>query len=242
MSGPEIHTAPSAFADLYLRVREKEKRILSDEEVFLLPDTLRENPHAGEWELRKDAMSRLIKYFKNKKQALTLLEVGCGNGWLAHRLSLLHPISVTGLDVNETELKQAARVFAAITNLDFYHGSIDDLIVSKNRFDVILFAASIQYFPSLAEILHKAMQLLQPGGEIHILDSPFYDMDELQPARQRTRQYYDELGFPGMATFYFHHCKADLKNFRHYILHKPGSMFNLFRENKNPFPWYCIKK
>ena len=57
------------------------------------------------------------------------------------------------MDINSTELQQAQRVFRNRSNARFLYGQIDSDIDKDEKFDVILFAASIQYFQSLKEIL-----------------------------------------------------------------------------------------
>src|SRR5882757_2465665 len=74
------------------------------------------------------------------------------------------------------------------------------------QFDCIVFAASIQYFPSLKKALYKTLSCLKPGGEIHVLDTPFYKPENLERAKRQTLAYYTSFGYPEMADYYFHHC------------------------------------
>jgi len=98
-----------------------------------------------------------------------------------------------------------------------------------------VFAASIQYFKSLKEIVNSALQHLTLQGEIYILDSPFYAIEEVFPARLRTRKYFSELGFPQMSRYYFHHRLRDLKSYNCKILYNPRSWINKLLFRKNPF-------
>jgi ubiquinone/menaquinone biosynthesis C-methylase UbiE len=146
---------------------------------------------------------------------------------------------VAGIDINEAELKQAGRVFGD-KNLQFIYGGIGS--VDLIEFDQIIFAASIQYFSSLKEIIGMAMQKLNPHGEIHILDTHFYKKGEIKEAQQRTIDHFTELGFPEMSAFYFHHSIDELNSFPNEILYQPSFFQKKLFNSKNPFPWICIRK
>jgi len=115
-------------------------------------------------------------------------------------------------------------------------------ILSDRKFDVIVFAASIQYFPSLQAILGLSSERLHPGGEIHIIDTAFYKPVELTGAKQRTASYYRSLGYPEMANYYFHHSLKELDVFRYQLLYNPWSLQHKIFGSKHPFPWICIKR
>ncbi len=148
---------------------------------------------------------------------------------------------VIGTDINFTEIQQAARVFHDISNLHFIYGNAESGMFEDRQFDSIVFAASIQYFPSLTGIINSALKLLKPKGEIHIIDSHFYSLAELGAAKQRSLLYYQAAGFPELADWYFHHNLDDLDSYNYSVLYDPESLFNRFLRNKNPFPWIRIQ-
>lgn len=228
------------FEEKYISLRKKENRLYTDEQVRWLPEIERSHPHFKEWEARKNSCDKLIQHLSNKKTALNILEVGCGNGWLCHHLSKIPGSNIAGTDINKTELDQAKRVFRDAENLEFFYGGIDNERIRNEKFDAIIFAASIQYFPSLDDIVPAALRLLNADGEIHILDSHFYKAPELEAARQRSFDYYRSLQFEEMSGYYFHHCIDELKWYKHKILYNPDLFVNRFAKNKNPFPWICI--
>nr|MDQ3007726.1 class I SAM-dependent methyltransferase [Chloroflexota bacterium] len=96
--------------ELYLRLREKEGRLYSDETVARLPVTSARHRLAAEWRARTKSASRLTRYLSARPRQLSILELGCGNGWLSNLLSKAGH-SVVAMDQNRFELKQAARVF-----------------------------------------------------------------------------------------------------------------------------------
>jgi ubiquinone/menaquinone biosynthesis C-methylase UbiE len=229
-----------SFEDLYIALRSTEKRLYTDQEVYNLPEISNHHIYAKEWIIRRASCHKLAKYLK-KKSSLSILEVGCGNGWLTHQLSKLPGSRVTGIDVNDRELNQAKRVFHMQKNLKFINCDVKELIGHENRYDIIVFSASIQYFQSFNKIVNDAIRLLNKEGEIHIIDSPFYQGVEVNEARIRTKEYFFSIGFPEMQNHYFHHSVDDLKGFSHSILHNPNSLINKLSRNKNPFYWIRIR-
>ena len=241
MTAAATHTEPAGFEQLYPAVRKKEGRIYTDQEVLGLPEIAKRHSHYTEWMIRKESCRRLKQYFENRKTALQILELGCGNGWLARRLAEIPRSQITGADINNTDLQQAERAFYHIPNLQFIAGGILAEEIRDTGYDFIVFAASIQYFSSLKEIINLALGKLKANGEIHILDSNFYKSEEISAAKERTANYYSGLGFPEMTKYYFHHTIDELHSFSFKILYRP-SLMNRLSNNKNPFPWICIKK
>ena len=218
-------TAPNREKErLYTEVRRREGRLLPDEAVRQLPNA--KGPLAGEWRRRRRSFERFLAYCRQKAPpdgtALRILDLGCGNGWMANRLAENPARDVWAVDVNEEELAQGARLFGR-DNLHFGYADL----VSRNdipatvpgmafrdtgTFDLVVLAAAVQYFPDLTDTIHVLKACLNPGGEIHILDAPFYpDEAAREAARQRTLQYYTSVGVPEMAAFYHHHLWADVK-------------------------------
>ena len=230
-----------SFEQQYIALRSKEQRIYTDQEVARLPEIGPSHVHYKEWVIRKNSSQHLIQYLKRKKQSLNMLEIGCGNGWLSSRLSDTGNCRVTGIDINSTELRQAERVFHGKKNLSFVSGDIRSGILNNAGFNIIVFAASLQYFSSLSEVFLAAFNHLHAGGEIHIIDTRFYRKEQLEAARQATRDYFCSLGFAGMASHYFHHCTEDLKKFNPQILFSPDSLKSKVFGNRSPFYWVSIK-
>ncbi len=242
MNTLEQYIISGSFETLYTQLREAEGRIYKDEEVAQLPVISSSHVHYKEWLIRKRSSEKLIAYLKKKKRPLDILEIGCGNGWLSHRLSEIPGSKVIGTDINFTEIQQAARVFQHIPNLHFMFASLEPGIFKTEEFDCIIFAASIQYFESLKDTIQNVIPLLKPRGELHIIDSPFYPTQELLAAKQRSRHYYEMIGYPEMTEHYFHHSLDDLKSFHYKIRHNPESVFNMFTKNKNPFHWIGVPR
>lgn len=241
IKNPPVGATKFLFEQEYIRLRSREGRIYTDAELQQLPEIAATHRYAEEWKIRKRSAQKLLKYFQQKKNAFHILEPGCGNGWLSNFLATDRRHQITGTDINETELVQAIRVFGIQPNLRFISGSLDHPALSKEKYDAIVFASSIQYFESLPEVIKQCITLLKPGGELHLLDSPVYQQKDLAAARERTKKYFNESGVPGMAAYYFHHSWEELSGLPYTILSKPASRFRLFKKNQDPFPWICIQ-
>ncbi len=241
MNSSATYTAAEEFEQLYTRLRQKEGRVYSDEEVVILPNLDNTHPHYKEWLIRKNSCRALLSYIKQRDTVLSILEAGCGNGWLSARLADAIDAEVTGLDINTSELEQAKRVFGKKAGLKFIKGSLETEALKNEKFDLIVFAASIPYFSSLKETISMAFEHLTLLGEIHIMDSPFYQQQEIEAAKKRTKEYFHALGFAGMEKYYHHHTLGELEPFQYKILHHPFSWKNKLSIKKNPFYWITIK-
>lgn len=230
--------------ELYLRVREKEGRLYPDSIVRRLPHMPPDHPLSTEWHIRADSCRRLKRYLDSLERPLSILEVGCGNGWLAYNLSLNPATHIWGIDRYSSELAQAARVFNT-HNLKFLTADIFASPFDSRTFDIVVLASVIQYFPNLPRLIHTLKSLKKTSGEIHLLDSPLYQPEEIPGACQRTCAYYATLGIPEMADHYYHHSLTVLFEFSPDWLYRPESWLarlkRLIGQSVSPFPWLVIR-
>jgi len=236
------------FQENYINIRKAENRIYSIDFIRNLPEVPKGTPHYHEWRVRRKSAQNLLQYLNKKKNGATILEIGCGNGWLAHLTAASsNDYNVVGLDVNLFELKQASEAFCDSSKVQFVHGNILDDIFVRDSFDVVILAASIQYFNNLQELFEHILPLVKNTGEIHILDSPFYSAGHLSEAKKRSTQYFAKLGYTEMEKYYFHHPLDSLKEFKFDIQYDPGTVTNRvlrkwFIKDLSPFPWIRIQK
>jgi SAM-dependent methyltransferase len=230
----------ASFEDAYLRLRKKEHRVIEDTDVLALPH-LHHGPHQKEWRLRAKSARRFMHFLQKKSNLHTVVEIGCGNGWFTHLISKNTQALVYGTEVNKPELAQAHRLFGS-EKTRFVEFNLATAQWPFERPDLIVFNASIQYFPSLPGILQQALLQLNLGGQVHIIDSPFYAPTELAAARERSASYFKNMGEGDMENFYFHHSVEDLQPFQPTYLYKPPP-FPMNRIIKDsPFPWISITK
>ncbi|MDB5253489.1 MAG: class SAM-dependent methyltransferase [Flaviaesturariibacter sp.] len=233
----DTHTS---FAASYIALREREGRLYSDEELACLPTVRPGHPLLREWATRGASAERLCRYLRRKRRSLRILEIGCGNGWLSNKLAQVPGAIVTGTDINELELTQAQRVFHR-PNLSFSAGGLDRLHVSEG-FDIVVFAASFQYFQEPSRTLGEALSRLCDAGEVHIIDSHFYSPASARTAAARSRSNFEEKGFPALAGSYHHHTWDSLGSFRPAVLNRLSLFAKRLQKNGCPFPWVRITK
>ena len=233
------------FESLYLKVRKKEKRVYSDDELRNLPFASESNPHKNEWVIRAKSFLRFRKYLESKNQSQNIFDLGCGNGWFSGQLSKSFNHKFYCFDVNITELNQGRRVFES-ENLVFIYADIFSTEFPANYFDIVILNASIQYFAEIKTLLHKLLSLIKLNGEIHIIDSPIYSEHETLNAKQRTQDYYSSLGFPEMINNYFHRSWNEFSENNFEILYSPNSaklkLKKMLLTKDSPFPWIRIRR
>jgi len=232
------------FEPVYLKVRDKEQRVYSDEELKYLPFATEKNPHIDEWKLRAKSFLRFKNYVKYRKDRLKILDLRCGNGWFCGQMVKYFDHDFYGIDVNLTELEQARNVFNS-DKIKFIYADIFSIDIFSEPLDIITINAAAQYFPDLKTLINKLLNFLNPSGELHIIDTPFYSAKEVEQAKKRTESYYQAIGFPDMAENYFHHSLTDLSEFKTDLLYNPNSLFKRITNtiiNDSPFPWIRIKK
>lgn len=228
----------AGFSKYYLAVREKEHRILTDAEVRKLPYLERD-----EWPYRIKSTERFLAYISKKNEPMNMLTIGCGNGWFSNKIAAIDTKhEVIGLDVNREELEQAARIFKK-ENLHFVYADIfkaSEMFASK--FDIITLNGAIQYFEDFQGLISLLESFLTSNGEIHIIDSPFYKTSEIAAAKERTKEYYTELGVPEMAKNYFHHNEDLIANFDVLYTYKRNIIHKILGKKDSPFSWYRLTK
>ena len=239
----EYRSDPADYREkeqLYLEVRRREGRVPTDASLLQFPDVQTPATLAKEWRWRKRALARLVNYLKKQydNQPMRLLDLGCGNGWMSNQLALQPQREVWAVDLNETELEQGNRVFQR-KNLHFVYADVLQGALQEQSFNVIVLAASVQYFPDLRELLTVLRRLLAANGTIHLLDSHFYANEaERQAARQRSLMYYQQLGVPEMEKFYHHHLWKEAQELGAVNLNGRSGVYLRQRLGYlSPFPW-----
>lgn len=238
-----VHISPSAVANFgdfeknYLEIREKEKRILSIEEIRKLPFIASNSADYDLWRTRRNNINRFLKYLEKKNKQLKILDVGCGNGFFAN-LMQKQGHYLMGLDVNIVELNQAVEAFGA-SNITWVYADILSDNLPENKFDIITFCGSFQYFENPKKLLSLCKELLHVGGEIHIIDSPFYHETEIEAAKQRSKEYFHTMETDAMNK-YFHHNSFNIFEDYHIALKYKPNMFltKIFKDS--PFPWIMV--
>jgi SAM-dependent methyltransferase len=237
--------ASTDFEKEYIAIRAKENRLYSDEIVSVLPEYSGHPALEREWLARKSSTQKLLRYLDDKKPWRNFLELGCGNGWLSHQLVKTDSREVTSLDINRKELEQAARVFKHAENITFVYADIFTAPLGRGAFDCIVLGSCIQYFRDAPSLLNRLLDLLSENGEIHILDSPLYNNEDMPGAQARSREYF-RVQHPEMESFYFHHGWNIFDGLNFSVLAAPSpkfyALFQRWLPVRSPFAWIRIKK
>jgi 2-polyprenyl-3-methyl-5-hydroxy-6-metoxy-1,4-benzoquinol methylase len=195
---------------LYEAVRSREQRIHADEVVRDLPASGGRTAHPAEWRVRARSLAELLSALRLHGSGLRVLDIGCGNGWMSAALAA-EGHSVVALDMHGIELEQAARVFAD-RDVTWCLGDPRDTVLPSAHFDVVVFAASLQYFRDLPALFERVFPLLRPKASVHVVDTMLYpDRTAADAALERSRAYYATLGAGEMAGHYHAHCLDDLR-------------------------------
>ncbi|HLY05362.1 MAG TPA: class I SAM-dependent methyltransferase [Rhizomicrobium sp.] len=177
-------SVPSAdFCQEYTRHRANEGRALSGKQLRSLP-YLREGALARQWAVR----ARTFETFMNRileplaaHGPIHLLDLGAGNGWLSHRVAG-YGNDVVAVDIRDDDVDGlgAAADLASDASAPFQRvkASFDNLPFDDNRFNLVVFNASLHYATDLARALTEASRVTRSGGCVAVLDSPFYRSDQ----------------------------------------------------------------
>ncbi len=236
----------SRFEENYIALRLKENWISDIDTLHSLPDVSKQNVNYKFWMMRKDTAKRFEKYLSQKNTPTKILDLGCGNGWFTNMLAQHTQAEIVcGVDINITELKQAATTFSS-KKTHWLYADIFQAELPENYFDVITLNASFQYFFNAEVTIQRLLALLKSDGEIHILDTPFYSMPEIAKAKERSANYFTEQKSEEMSNFYYHHSLEELKKINYQIFYAPSKNWNRIKsflgKYSSPFTWVIISK
>lgn len=245
-----IASDPARFAAgeaLYLAAREREGRRLDADAVRRLPEPPPGSPFAREWRTRASSARRLLAHL-SRRLARVVLDLGCGNGWLAARMARSLGARVTAVDVNRSELTLAAEAFTGVEGLELVLADVFEDCLPRGTFEAAVVASAAQYFPDLPRLLRRLFELLAPGGEVLLLDGPLWrSASEAAAAAARSRLHYDGVGAPDLASAFHHHERAVLAPFGprwYYLPERPVARFarRVLRRPCSPFPFVGIPR
>ena len=103
---------------------------------------------------------------------LRVLDLGAGNGWLAHRAAVAGA-EAAALDVRADRVDGLGAAPAG-SPMERIVASFEAIPVSADAFDVVVFNAALHYAEDLGAALGEARRVARVGARIVVLDSPFY--------------------------------------------------------------------
>jgi SAM-dependent methyltransferase len=88
-----------------------------------------------------------------------ILEIGCGNGWLAERLLSFGP--VTGVDIADAAIQEARR---RVPSAEFHSGNILEMGLPHNSFDVVVTLETFSHVADQPKLIEVIANLLRDRG------------------------------------------------------------------------------
>ncbi len=110
----------------------------------------------------------IYDYLKNKEYE-SLLDIGCGTGYLIDMLSKEHEAEYIGLDLSSEMVNYANS--KNINNAKFLEGRSDMLPFEDDTFDIVTCSQSFHHYPETDKPLQEAFRVLKKGGLYIISDT-----------------------------------------------------------------------
>lgn len=98
----------------------------------------------------------------------TILDVGCGNGYIVRALANRLPdATVMGIDISDSMLTRAkAATPDTLYNAVYYRGTIHDEALTEERFDLIFGMESLYYLTPVKDALKRLVEILNFEGQL----------------------------------------------------------------------------
>jgi len=120
------------------------------------------------WYIEKVELKTFEKFGLELRGA-DILEVGCGNGYAASRITACGVRSYTGLDIMPEQLEIARK--RNLPNACFVLGSADDLSAFPDKsFDAILDFCILHHVEGCRTFFDESRRVLKDGGSIYVAD------------------------------------------------------------------------
>lgn len=167
------------FIQDYQSIRRLEGRGDRDPEYYRsLPFNDLTGKWRDDWRIRSKSFTTflnriLIPIESQLNRPLKIIDMGAGNGWLSNRLaSRGHSVIALDLLINPEDGLGAWIYY----NTRFFpvQAEFDSLPFLPNQFDLIVFNASFHYSIEYIVTIQEALDKTVPGGQLVIIDSPFY--------------------------------------------------------------------
>lgn len=197
---PERQTYYQTFAKQYVEVRRAEGRSRTDSEYYLnLPFKDLSGRFRYQWKIRSKSYQALSDYLTTNSNlsntGLRIVDLGAGNCWLSHRLTVSGH-TVVAVDILDDEGDGLGAFRHYKSKLVPVQAEYDALPFSPAQFDVAIFNASFHYASNYPATLTETLRVLKAGGSVVIMDSPLYK-DEgsgKQMVEEQNRFFTDRYG------------------------------------------------
>jgi SAM-dependent methyltransferase len=193
------------FLREYSTVREAEGRGSNSSDYYLaLPYRDVTGHNQSQWRIRGRSFRTferdVLPFIERKGEALRVLDLGAGNGWLSYRLALRghSPVAVDLLTNNRDGLGAASHYREKLRTLfPRFRAEHDRLPFGDDQFECAIFNASFHYSENAADTLKEAVRCVRDGGLVVIIDTPWYSEEKsgLQMIKERKSAFKKRFGF-----------------------------------------------
>ncbi|MDI9335579.1 MAG: bifunctional 2-polyprenyl-6-hydroxyphenol methylase/3-demethylubiquinol 3-O-methyltransferase UbiG [Gammaproteobacteria bacterium] len=167
-----------------------------------------------------DLRSRWIAQWVDLKGRL-VLDVGCGGGLLADRLSRIYKAKVVGLDLDSQAIAVAKQHAQAVQNesVDFFNKGIADLLLDRqysHKFDVVTCLEVLEHVANPIEMIRGCSELVKPQGWVF-----------LSTLNRSATSYFESVV---VAEYLLNLLPKGLHDYNHFI--KPSEMAEYCRDSE----------
>ena len=117
------------------------------------------------------AHASIYEFAARYTTGLRTLDAGCGTGYGSYFLATRGAAEVTGIDIDNSNLRFARRRYEA-TNRRFCHGDLENLAFPRSSFDVVVASNSIEHLLEPGRFLDGLKTILNHDAGIAILAVP----------------------------------------------------------------------
>lgn len=122
------------------------------------------------WFQRLFDLPVLLKWARLPRRA-SILEIGCGNGDLAHYLTeKIKPKSMIALDINPQRIAHAEMHYGKDPRLIFQVGNVTNLPFNSSTFDAVIEINTLHLITDWQKALREIRRVLKPRGKLLIRD------------------------------------------------------------------------
>ncbi len=154
-------------------VRRRSTRDLSQEKPDDLEATLSYD-RVSRWPLFSFIRFMFVRRLKRYRPHGTLLDAGCGPGYLAVKIAGAFPgVEVTGIDISRDALELAGKLASdqpAGRSPRFLEANIDQLPLADSSADFIVSTLALHHWPNPDRSFREIYRVLKPQGQVLLFD------------------------------------------------------------------------
>ena len=129
----------------------------------------------------KHRITRYHDFFcRNVGPGESVLDIGCGNGFLTSDVAKCTSGRVVGIDINEKNLEFARSHYRA-DNIEFMLGDVNTGI-EGSHFDVVIMSNVLEHLPDRAEFVRRLREKVEPAK--FLIRVPMYQREWMVPLKE----------------------------------------------------------